>query len=267
MTLPLVSVIVPCYNYGNYIQETLQSVLSSTYKPIEIIVVNDGSIDTNTKKVLGSIRHKNITVIHQDNQGLASARNNGIRRSRGKYFLPLDADDCIDSTYIEKAVNILESSATIGFVYPYIQYFGDVQGIGVTGTATLSSMRFYNSAVVSSVIRRKAYNQTIGYNQNMIYGYEDWDFYISLLERNWQSFVIPEPLFFYRKHGKTMIHNALQKHAYLYSRIKKNHPHLFTRPSYILLYPLYKSYRLLLRPFITKRFRAQMKKFAANKLS
>ena len=257
-TSPLVSIVIPCYNQGQYIHDALQSVLQSTYKNIEIIIVDDGSTDRLTKKIIQTFKHQQ-TVIKQKNLGLATARNNGIKSSHGKYFLPLDADDYIDTTYIEKAISILESNSQIGFVYSNVLFFGDVNYMWETNQISLRTMRLFNSVTSSAVIRREAYNQTIGYNINMIYGYEDWDFYLSLLEIGWKAYFIREPLFFYRKHGKTMHQTALQHHTYLYSQIKRNHHKIFSQPSFYISVVVYKFYTLL-KKFIPYKFRMFMKR-------
>ena len=104
----LVSVIIPCYNQGEFLDECLTSVFASSYKQIEVIVVNDGSTD-NSIEIIASLNAKyNFTLIDQINSGPSIARNNGVLASKGKYILPLDADDKIGGTYIEHAVKTLE---------------------------------------------------------------------------------------------------------------------------------------------------------------
>ena len=106
---PVVSIIIPCFNQGKYIEETIKSVLSSTFKNFEIIIVNDGSTDTHTNRLLQHLNLESVIVIQTENQGVSNARNTAIRNSRGKFILPLDADDKISVRYIEEAVKILEA--------------------------------------------------------------------------------------------------------------------------------------------------------------
>ena len=99
---PLVSVIVPCFNSGNTISRTIDSVVKQTWKNIEIVIVNDGSTDQLTIEVLDLISsQKNIKIHSQTNKGLASARNYGIRISKGEFILPLDSDDWLDENAIK----------------------------------------------------------------------------------------------------------------------------------------------------------------------
>jgi glycosyltransferase involved in cell wall biosynthesis len=97
-----VSVIMPCYNQGQYIDEAVDSVLTQTYQNYEIIIVNDGSTDEFTNEKLKNYNKPKTQVIHTANQGLSAARNNGIHASNGEFILPLDADDKIANTYLER---------------------------------------------------------------------------------------------------------------------------------------------------------------------
>ena len=93
----LVSVIIPAYNSGKYIEKCIESVLSQTYQNIEIIVVNDGSTDDTVEKVS---RYKNIILLNKENGGLCSARNHGVKFAKGKYLAFLDSDDFLDKDFI-----------------------------------------------------------------------------------------------------------------------------------------------------------------------
>ena len=106
--MPRVSIIMPCYNQGQYVAEAVDSVLGQTFHDFEIIIINDGSTDQETISTLESFDRPKCLILHTTNQGLAAARNNGIREARGEYILPLDADDRIAPTYLEKAVRVLD---------------------------------------------------------------------------------------------------------------------------------------------------------------
>ena len=93
---PLVSVIVPLYNASDYIVEALDSIVASTYRPLEIIVMNDGSKDNSLSVAQAyAQKHPEVKVLTQTNAGASAARNNAIRESKGKYILPVDADNRI----------------------------------------------------------------------------------------------------------------------------------------------------------------------------
>jgi len=103
-----ISVVIPCYNDGKYLPETLQSLADQTRPADEILVVNDGSTDPATLALLDQLP-KHIRVHHQHNQGLGFARNNGIRETTGDLILALDSDDLIDPTTLEKMEAALDA--------------------------------------------------------------------------------------------------------------------------------------------------------------
>lgn len=124
---PLVSIIIPVYNASPYILETLDSIQQSTYRPIEIIMVDDASTDNSLDIVTTYAKtHDNCTVFAQDNLGVSATRNHAIREAKGKYILPVDADDKIGQTYIGHAVEILENNPNISVVGCRARMFGDV---------------------------------------------------------------------------------------------------------------------------------------------
>lgn len=103
-----VSVIIPVYNAGQYLNKCLDSILNQTYKNIELIVINDGSID-NSLDILNqySKKYKNIRIINKENAGVSEARNDGIKNSNGEYLMFVDADDWIDIDMIEKMMDFV----------------------------------------------------------------------------------------------------------------------------------------------------------------
>lgn len=116
--MPAVSVIIPCYNQGAFIKEAVDSVLAQTFQDFEIIIVNDGSSDAKTNEFLSNFTAPKTTVLSlAENQGPSVARNVAIKAAKGKYILPLDADDKIAPTYLEKAFNVLEQNISVGIVY------------------------------------------------------------------------------------------------------------------------------------------------------
>jgi glycosyltransferase involved in cell wall biosynthesis len=244
---PLVSVIIPCYNYGAFLEEALASVRAQTFPNREIIIVDDGSTDVPTRDVLKEIesrRLRGVRVVHQTNQGVAAARNTGISLARGKYICCLDADDTLAPEYLEKCLTVLEGE-NLDVCYSYFKVFGDEEWIARPGEFDVETLKLRNCASVAAVFKRSAWEKAGGYNPAMRRGYEDWDFWISIAERGGVGKVIPEALFHYRRHGRTMLADAEMHHAVLYAQIKMNHPRLFrenkytkTRVRYRVLNPL-----------------------------
>lgn len=196
-----VSVIITCFNKEPYLSECLNSVLASTYKNIEIICFNDASKDGSIK-ILRDFENKyqQVSVIDSaTNHGVIYGRNYSIEKCTGDYILPLDADDMIAPTYIEKAVRILESSEKIGVVYCKALELSSELKNSKLDPFDRDRMLFKN-VVFNCALFRKADFIAVGqYNQNMYMGDEDYDLWLSFLEHGFDFYRIEEPLFTYRK--------------------------------------------------------------------
>ncbi|MEO6860501.1 MAG: glycosyltransferase family A protein, partial [Microcoleus sp.] len=109
-----VSVVIPSYNSTQFLPEAIESVLEQSYPPFEVIVVDDGSTDE-TKEVCD--RYPTVKYVYQNNQGVAAARNTGLRVSTGEYILFLDSDDCLLPEAIEIGVKHINALPEVGFVF------------------------------------------------------------------------------------------------------------------------------------------------------
>lgn len=211
---PLVSVIIPCYNQAEYLSSTLDSVLAQTYRNWEAIIVNDGSPD-NTDEIAKRYIDKDsrIKYIYQKNQGLATSRNVGIKNSNGEYILPLDADDLIEPTYLEKAINHFNRFPDTKLVYCKADLFGKINSPWELQTYDYDSFIWENCIFCSAFFKRSDYNKTDGYNPNMIHGYEDWDFWLSLLRKEDIVHCLNEVLFHYRIKETSMLTELTRSHS------------------------------------------------------
>ena len=237
--MPKVSVIIPCYNQGQYVNEAVQSVLAQTCDDCEIIIVNDGSTDGFTNGLLSKYDGQKIKVLHTANHGLPEARNNGIRASTGRYILPLDADDKISPEYLAEAIKVLDDDPETGIVYCEVEYFGEKTGKWDLAPYSFEKTLRENQIFCSAFFRREDYDATSGYNPNMIHGWEDWDFWLSLLELGKKVHRISKVLFFYRIRANSMV-RALdeEKFSLLRQRVYRNHLALYAQhfPDPINLY-------------------------------
>lgn len=196
--MELVSIIMPCYNDGKYMEEAVASVKSQTYPQWELIIVDDGSDDEETVQIIKRMETEQIKVLHTDHIRPAGARNYGIRHADGTYILPLDADDRIDKTYIEKAVEMIESDSRIGVVYCEADMFGERNGKWNLPEYSFQSMLLDNVVFVTALFYRKDWERVGGFNSNMASGMEDYDFWLGILELGKEIRQIPETLFHYR---------------------------------------------------------------------
>ncbi len=212
-----VSIIVPCYNHGRYVDEAVQSCLNQTYQDVEIIIVNDGSTDKETNELLNNYQKPKTKVIKIPNQGLSMARNTGIKEASGSYILPLDADDKIAPTYIEKAVKILDENNKIGIVYCNAEFFGARQGPWNLPEYNFSTQLNGNCIFCTSLFRKSDWEKVGGYKKEMKYGYEDYEFWLSLIEKGCKVYKIPEVLFYYRQHQTASMLKKMDEEKLIYS--------------------------------------------------
>ncbi len=207
----LVSVIIPCYNYGKYVTEAVQSVLNQLYKNIEIIVVDDGSTDDYTRKVLNKLDHPRVRVVHQRNQGLAQTRNNGAMVAKGKYLLFLDADDMLDEKAIPLMLHQLKRNPDVHFVYSHYRCFGDEAHVWCCNRFNPYDQLWNNHISVCILIDKDVFDTSRKYAPEMKYGYEDWEYALWLSTHGYKGRLVPVPVFRHRRHGITMTHTADQK--------------------------------------------------------
>jgi len=230
---PKVSVVIPCYNDGEFLHEAVSSVLSQTYPSIEIIIVNDASTDPKTLEILESISHHKITIYHNtENMHLSGTRNRGISQAQGKYILPLDADDKIDATYVQKAVDIIENDVSIGAVYCKAELFGLQCGPLKIPDYSPDNMLLGNIVFATALFRKSDWEKIGGYSEDFRSGYEDYDFWLSMLELGKEFFQIPEVLFYYRKKDSSMLGEIGSDITVLkktYRQIYSNHTAFFEK--------------------------------------
>jgi glycosyltransferase involved in cell wall biosynthesis len=204
---PRISIILPCYNHGQYIREAISSVEKCTDKSLyEIIIVNDGSTEAFTIEEMGKLANEGYQVINQVNQGLGRTRNNGIKAAKGDYILPLDSDNRIRPEYIYKSIKILDQHPEIAMVYGDAEYFGDITGRHVIGEFNLQNMMVENHIDACAVYRKSVWEAVGGYDEKMpIMGYEDWDMWMNMSFKHYKFHYVPEILFDYRVLGNSML--------------------------------------------------------------
>lgn len=195
---PLVSVIVPIYNAAPFLKETLDSITASTYRPIEIVMVDDGSQDNSINIAQDyCTNHPECTVIAQANQGVSVARNNAIRHAKGIYILPVDADDKIADTFIQKAVEVIEKNDNIRVVGCRCWMFGAVNKEWELPKFSHALLARKNMIPATALYRKADWERCGGYCEKEIYR-EDWDFWLSMMELGGTFYKLDEILFYYR---------------------------------------------------------------------
>ena len=226
---PKVSVIIPCFNHGKYIDEAVDSILQQTYQEFEIIIIDDGSTDPFTIEKLKSYNKQKTKVIRTKNNGLPAARNKGIQLATGKYILTLDADDKFHPSFLEVAVPILDGQSSIGVVTCGLSGFGTKNPAWMPKGGGIKNFLVYNNCLVSALFRKKCWSMVKGYNEQMRKGYEDWDFWISILEKGWKIYVIRKYLFYYRIKEESMSREINKIRPELMKKLVVNHNKTYQR--------------------------------------
>jgi glycosyltransferase involved in cell wall biosynthesis len=206
---PILSIIIPCYNHGEYIEETIASIENAKDRyPIEIIIVNDGSTDENTLFVLKKIEEKGYFVLNQKNGGLGNARNNGIKLSKGKYILPLDSDNNVLYPYLNDAIEFLETNNDYDIIFGDAKFIGEKSGNWIIGEYNLQKIMIENYIDACAVFRKKCFDKTSGYDEKMpSMGWEDWDFWLNNTFNNFKFYYLKQFSFEYRVLKNSMIHS------------------------------------------------------------
>jgi glycosyltransferase involved in cell wall biosynthesis len=225
------SVVVPYYNMGQYVEECISSVFASTYKNIDVIIVNDGSTGEENLEILGKLADKYpIKIINKTNEGLALARNSGAKAAGGEYLAFLDPDDTIDATYYTKAISVLKKYKNVHFVGCWAKYFGGATGYWPAFNPEPPYLLIHNMVNSSALIYKREAFITAGLNDpKMVFGMEDYESVISMVEQGYQGLVLPEPLWNYRVRKDSMARAFTKnKQLYLYTLIAEKHKIIYS---------------------------------------
>jgi len=209
MDRPIVSVIIPCFNSGKFITKAVESALGQTCNELEVIIIDDGSTDKQTIEVINNSKWERTRILRQEHKGPATARNTGIRVAKGEFVLPLDADDYIDPTYVEKALAGMRAHPEVGIVYCKTMRFGIENGPWELPPYSLDRMVIDNIIICTALYRKSDWEKVDGYTETMRHGVEDYDFWIKLLSKDIGVYRIDEYLFHYRVHKSSRTTNFL----------------------------------------------------------
>ena len=253
---PRVTVVIPCYNYGAFVTEAVNSVLAQSYPNVDVVVVDDGSTDRHTQKVLKKLARDRVRVHHQTNKGLSAARNAGAGLTSSEFVVFLDADDRLHPSAITLMLWSLLRHPDRSYVYTSQRFFGDDNLIWDPQAYNGYDLLWSNHPSVCSLIRRSAFESVKGYSVGMVVGYEDWNHWVMLLDAGHIGLRLRAPLFQHRRHGHTMTHDAHNHSRLLHKKIRGHSSSLYTatkisnlkrdwRPSVSVIIPHYNSEKFI----------------------
>lgn len=177
------------------LDEAVQSALGQTWPDVEIVIVDDGSTDVETLRLLQGSHWPRTRVIHQANAGPAAARNRAIREAAGEYILPLDADDLLEPNYAAKAAAVLDAQPGVGVVYCQAAKFGAEEGPWSLPIYSPDELALGNVIFVSAMFRKADWELVSGFDETLRHGMEDYDFWIRLVHAGRKVVRLDETLF------------------------------------------------------------------------
>ena len=195
----LLSVVIPFYNLGRYLPETMGSIHNSTYSPLEVIIVDDGSTDPDSRAVLDRItdqQNDRLRLILADNQGVACARNLGAEHAKGEFLAFIDADDTVEPEFFARAIGVLQQYRNVSFVYSWLRYFGAATGCWVTFGTEFPFFLGHNMVNMQAVVRRDHFLQYGRQRPNVVL--EDYDGWLGMAAAGCLGVSLPDMLTNYR---------------------------------------------------------------------
>ncbi len=220
---PRVAVIVPCFNDGKTLENTLSSLKGQ--EECEVVVVDDGSDDPLTLDVLDRLRAAGMKVVSQPNRGLAAARMTGLAETEAPYIHPLDADDELVPDAIRRLADVLDDDPGVAFAWGDQRTFGEVELTQRRGSTLDPWAITYVNQLTAGLIRRDAILEVGGWVLKV--GYEDWDLWMGLAEHSWRGVRVDATTYRYRISSSRMLSGARSHHADLYGQMRHRHRRLF----------------------------------------
>ena len=224
---PLVSIVVLCHNYGQFLPEAMESALNQDYSELEVLVVDDGSTDDSLE--VARRYEDRVRVLTQENQGLARTCNRGAREATGELFLFLSADDCLEPSYVSELTAALGRQPEAAFAYCAARLFGAETGVMPSRPfSAFSLVRGRNYINGSALTRRAAYLDAGGYPEDLGEGaFDDWDFWLTMVEHGYRGTYVPQPLLRWRRHEGGSKNPASRGTTEVETeRVRQRHPEL-----------------------------------------
>ncbi len=200
-----IEAVITSFNQGLMILEAVESICAQTLLPQKIIIVDDGSTDESSLKILNSIERNSdlpvpVSIHYQKNKGVSSARNAGIKKTGAPLVLVLDGDDKLKPEYVEYVSRLLRENPSMAAASSWMHTFGVLDSIVCPAGGRINSFLSRNCCPATHILRRDIFEQCGGYDESMRSGFEDWDFFLSMLETSPESSIgiVDKPLIQYR---------------------------------------------------------------------
>jgi glycosyltransferase involved in cell wall biosynthesis len=226
----MLSVVIPFFNLGEYLEDTIKPFENLKDIAFEIIVMNDGSTDQPSLEKLGELKNEyHFRAEHSENLGLPAMRNIGAKLAKGEFLAFIDADDWMDPVFYQRAIEILRQYENVSFVGCWAAYYGDAGGYWPTWTPEPPYAMVHNPINTGALVYRRADFLRFGLNDpSFEYGMEDYDSMLNLLDNGRRGVVIPEPYFKYRVRNNSMFHSTTDViKTWTYQQLARKHHNLY----------------------------------------
>lgn len=225
-----VEAVVTSFNQRDMISEAVHSLCMQTLPPGRILIVDDGSTDLESRQVLAQLQADPslpvpVCVIYKENGGVSSARNAGLQRTKAPFVVMLDGDDYLEPSYVERVSALLCSQPRMVAASSWLHTFGVLDALVRPCGGSLAPFLSRNCCPATHILRRSAYVQCGGYDETMRSGFEDWDFFLSLLETapEAQIGIVEAPLINYRTNPVSSNVKSMEKRLELMNFIIEKH--------------------------------------------
>lgn len=225
-----IEAVVTSFNQGALILEAVQSLCAQTVLPGKIIVVDDGSTDEASIRILKELECSwespvPVEVLYKENGGVSSARNAGIRSTMAPFVLVLDGDDRLEPAYIARVSALLRGNPSMVAASSWMRTFGVLDAVVCPAGGHLVPFLSRNCCPASHILRREAFVQCGGYDETMRRGFEDWDFFLSMLETTPDAVIgmVEEPLIDYRTNPVSSNIKSMESRLELMRYIMEKH--------------------------------------------
>jgi glycosyltransferase involved in cell wall biosynthesis len=223
-----ITVVIPCFNHGRFLLESVERALGQEGGPPRVIVVDDGSTDEETIHALDEVPAE-VRVIRQENAGVSAARNAGFENSDSDLLLMVDADDRLTPDALDVLRPPLEANPDVGYCYGLMKLIGAWSG--VLRFPDFDPYILLHRSIAGAqlgLVRRRCWEDAGGFDP-AIGGYEDWDFCLSALEKGWRGLQIDRVTHEYRKHERSGNEEHRRRYRHVYRQIRAKHADLFAR--------------------------------------
>ena len=229
-----IEAVITSFNQGSMILEAVRSLCGQTVPPARILIVDDGSTDEASLKILHDMKADAdisvpVTVLRQPNKGVSAARNTGIRNTQAPMVLVLDGDDRLQPAYIEQVGNLLRRSPSMIAASSWMHTFGVLDAVIRPSGGDIAAFLSHNCCPASHILRREAWEKSGGYDESMRSGFEDWDFFLSMLEAvpGGQIGIVEAPLIDYRTAPASSNVRSMSKRLELMRFLIEKHIHSY----------------------------------------